>query len=916
MNNKSFKLNSIVTAMIVVGGLSAGSLQAAEGDNAEAEQAVEVIEVTGFRGSLSRALFEKRNSVNNKETVMSEDMGKFPDLNLAESIQRVPGVAISREGGEGRQITVRGLSPSFTRTTLNGMEVPASTDGLDSSGGFNSSRAFDFNVFASELFNQIDIQKVPTASVEEGGIAATVDLYTAKPFNNPGLHYSVGGQVGYNDLTEASDPRFSAMVSNTFLDDTLGVLVSVAKTERTVRQEGYGTVRWTTPEKNSREWADISNTVVNGTPDVGECASTSDLNCLWTPRLPRTDYFGNDQERLGFTTAIQYQANDDLLLGFDFLHSEFDNYRESLNYFEMFRNSYGGITPVDITLDSSGRYIEAGTFDGVYSRSESRLTKSSTEFNQYVFNASYDLNDDIIIDAMVGHAESDFRVEQYRFNMTSIDSHRFAYDFRENADVSTLEYGYDHMDPENFAFSGPTIRANDATRENSTFKLDLTWALEDYTIKTGIIANNRSVDTLESNISDRTTPDSTAGLTRGVPVSNYGTGLDAPANFPSDFLVVDFNKTIAAYNLGAWVPDLNDGQTWSVEEKTFGAYVEADTEYEIADMPFMVNLGVRAVRTESAMGGAIADAEAESGYSWIELESSYTEVLPSANFVLKANDDLQFRLNIARTMTRPSLSSLTPTASISGINGTISAGNPSLDPFLANGIDLGFEWYFAEESVIAATYFYKDIDSFIARKSEEKYLEPVYAQAVLNDPSYDAATWVDPVNEKYDHSIPLNNDGATLDGFEFMYQQPFSFLPGPLSNLGVTLNYTYVDSETVYGDNDFSSPLEGLSKHTSNFTVYYEEENYGARISANTRDDYITDATGSNGNQGHGTTGGTRIDLSSFWNVTDKLTISLEGINLTDEKERLFVTGDGTMDLVREYNHTGRQIFLGFRYTH
>jgi len=915
MKNNNF--NKLFTSMFILGGLAMVApvhVFAQENDKKDQAAEVETIEVKGFRGSLNRALFEKRAAANGKDSILSEDIGKFPDLNLAESIQRVPGVAISREGGEGRQITVRGLGPSFTRTTLNGMEVPASTDGLDSSGGFNSSRAFDFNVFASELFKQIDIQKSPTASVEEGGIAATVDLYTGKPFDNPGLHYAVAGQVGYNDLTEANDPRFSLMLSNTFMDERLGFLISVASTERTVRQEGYGTVRWTTPEKNGREWADTTNTVVNGTPNVGTC-ETGELNCLWTPRLPRTDYFGNDQERLGVTTALQFKATEDLTLTFDYVHSKLENYRESLNYFEMFRNEYDGITPTEITLDSTGRYIEAGTFEGIYARSESRLTKSDTEFDQYVLSANYNLSDSVTIDAMYGHAKSTFRVEQYRFNMTTADSHTFSYDFRENANVSTLDYGYDHMDPDAFIFSGPTIRSNDAVRENDTFKLDVTWEQDDYTIKTGLIANNREVSTLESNIADRTTPASTAGLTRSVPVDNYGTGLDAPAGFPTDFIVVDFDKAIAAYQLGAWEPDLNDGQTWDVEEKTLGAYVEFDSTYEVSDMPLRVNLGVRGVQTKGTMSGAVADP-VNGGFEWITFENNYTDFLPTANFVLEATEDVQVRLNLARTMTRPSLSSLSPTASISGINGTISAGNPNLDPFRANSVDLGVEWYFDQESLISATYFYKDIESFIARESEEKLLAPVYAQAVLNDPSYDAATWVDPLTELYAHSIPKNNDGASLHGFELTYQQPLSMLPAPFDNLGFVANYTYVDSTTVYGDNDFSSPLEGLSKNSSNFTLYYETEVYGARLSANTRSDYISDATGSNGNQGHGTTGSVHVDFSAFYNVTENLMVSFEGVNLTDENERLFVTGDGSMDLVREYNHTGRQFFFGVRYTH
>ena len=331
-------------AILVTLAMSGIQVQAQEAENAAAaadEKAIEVIEVSGFRGSLNKSLLEKRTSVNSKESIVAQDIGKFPDLNIAESIQRVPGVAISREGGEGRQITLRGLSPSFTRTTLNGMEVPASTDGTDSGGGVNGGRGFDFNIFASELFNRVDIQKSPTASMEEGGIAGTVDLYSAKPFDYDGFKFVSSLQGGYNSITEEVDPRAAFMVSNRFADDKIGVLFSAAFSERTVRQEGYGTVRWTTPVRDGGGlFADTSNTQVTGTPDVGSCEADGQavdpLNCLWSPRLPRPDYFGNDQERVGFTGSLQWQVSDDFTLTLDGLLSTLDNTRTMYNFFHMF----------------------------------------------------------------------------------------------------------------------------------------------------------------------------------------------------------------------------------------------------------------------------------------------------------------------------------------------------------------------------------------------------------------------------------------------------------------------------------------------------------------------------------------------------------------------------------------------------
>ena len=899
---------STTKAQLLLGLFASGLTLGANSAMAQDDEVIEEIQVKGYRGTLIRSLDAKRMAVNSRESIVAEDIGKFPDLNLAEAIQRTPGVAISREGGEGRQLTIRGLGPQFTRVTLNGMEVPGSTDGLDSSGGLNSRRSFDFNIFASELFTRIDIQKSPTASVEEGGLAGTVDLHTPRPFDNPGFHATVAGQIGWNDLTEETDPRYSAVISNTFADDTFGVLVSLAKTERNVRQEGFGTVRWTSPTANDRTWLDSAGTVVEGSVNVPT------LNDVWIPRLPRTDYFGNTQDRLGGTAALQWRPTDEVEISFDYAHSEFENFRESYNFFSMFRNEFDSITPLTLVMDPSGRYAEAGTFDGVAARSESRITISDTKFDQYVLSGSYDISDRFVVKAMVGKAESDFAVEQYRFNMTTVGRYTFGYDFRANSNIAEMEYGYDILDPANFGFTSPTIQLNELTRENTTARLDFELDYEDSVLRFGLISNSREVDALESGISGFTTPPSAQGLLVPVPVSDFGTGLSAPSGFPSSFPVADFGPTVDAYDIGTWVPRPSDGGTWNVEEDTLGLYVDFDTEATLLDRPLRVNAGVRVVKTDATMTGAIPDPVA-GGFQPAVIENDYTDVLPSLNVVWELNDELQVRLNTSRTLTRPTLGSLSPTAAISGINGTISGGNPALDPMRANSADISIEWYFAEEALLSAAYFYKDIQSFIATDSVERLLDPVYADAVLNDPAYDAQTWVDPVNETYIHSVPLNNDGAELDGFELVYQQPFSNLPGFWSDFGVVANYTWVDSDSEYGTGatPVISKLVGLSEDSWNLTLYYETDRYGARISANSRDDYVTRVPGRNGNGTESTSGSTHTDVSAFYHINDNWTATFEIVNLTDEEERLFVTGLGDMDLVREWNHTGRQMFFGVR---
>jgi iron complex outermembrane receptor protein len=204
--------------------------------------------VVSFSQSLMKALDEKRSATGQVDVIVAEDIGKFPDLNLAESLQRIPGVAIARDAGEGRNISVRGLGPGFSRVRINGMEALTTTGGTDSSGGANRGRGFDFNVFASELFNTLAVRKTSSAEVEEGSLGATVDLTVARPFDYQDFTFVVSGQGGYNDLSDEFDPRAAMLISNTFADGTLGALLSVAYSQRNLSEEGFSTA-WASPPR-------------------------------------------------------------------------------------------------------------------------------------------------------------------------------------------------------------------------------------------------------------------------------------------------------------------------------------------------------------------------------------------------------------------------------------------------------------------------------------------------------------------------------------------------------------------------------------------------------------------------------------------------------------------------------------------
>ena len=299
------RIGLVRMAVRAVLGLASLSARTAQHRSRRRKRLEEVV-VTGFRQSLSVALDEKRAAVGAVDAIVAEDIADFPDLNLAESIQRVPGVSIARDAGEGRQISVRGLGPQFTRVRINGMEAMSANGGTDAAGGTNRDRSFDFNTFASELFNSITMRKTSAADIEEGSLGATVDLRSARPFDYDGFTVVTSVQGSYNDISEDVDPRGALLISNTFADGKFGALLSVAYTERKLLDEGSSTVRW--QDSRTRTARQRASRVRPARPSYPATPTLAQLNAAFRPRIPRYDIYEHEQERLGITGSLQWQA--------------------------------------------------------------------------------------------------------------------------------------------------------------------------------------------------------------------------------------------------------------------------------------------------------------------------------------------------------------------------------------------------------------------------------------------------------------------------------------------------------------------------------------------------------------------------------------------------------------------------------
>jgi TonB-dependent receptor len=879
----------------------------------------EEIIVRGYRASLGAALDLKRTEAGATDSILAEDIADFPDLNLAESLQRMPGVSIARDAGEGRNITVRGLGPLFTRIRINGMEGLTTAGGTDSSGGTNRDRGFDFNIFASELFSNLTVRKTPSAELDEGSLGATIDLTTPRPLDYGDTVMAASLQGGYNDLSSEASPRATVLFGTSSDDRRFGGLVSLAYAERSLHEEGHSTVRW--------QNGNLTCPACDALPTPAErTAANTAVDAAFTPRLPRYGILEHEHERLGLTGSLQFRPNDRTELVLDLLYSELDSTRTE-NFLEapdFSAGGAGGRAGIDVTsyqIDGRNNLI-AGTFDDVDIRSEARFDELSTKFDQITLGYRQDFTDALTLDVLLGTSTSDHdNPIQTTLLFDRIDVDGYAYDYSRGDRLPVITYPFDVTDPASYTLTQIRLRPQTAENTFDNLEVDLTFRFnERFALKGGVSYKEYGFETTELRRSNGTTAniEGQVGPQAATPLSQYSRLIsvadpwDLPSGSVTSWLIPDIVVANNLFNLGSFPlgPEPSLGNNRTVVEENSGVYAQFDFSVPIGDLTLRGNVGARYVETQQ---DSIGYQLAAGGPVLVEVSRDYDDVLPSMNLVLDVTDDLLVRLGYSQVITRPGLGNLTPggTISVSGNNRTVNSGNPYLDPFAADAIDASVEWYFSENSLLSLAVFRKDINTFPQSVSETitpfspnpaGLPDSVALAACGGDPACVAGQWV--------FTTPVNSPGGDLDGYEIAYQQEFG-------NFGLIANYTHVDSTIDYLDP--TSPtgfrtwdLLGLSPDAYNATVYYESDRFSVRTSASYRDSFLVTVPGRNGNDIEGTNETFNVDIAATVNISDQLSLTFEGINLTDRENDQFVD---SLDRVFVFHHTGREFFLGARYS-
>lgn len=949
---------------------TAPAADAPAADAADAPAAGDIV-VTGFRQSLEKALNVKRISVAAVDAIVAEDIAKFPDQNLAESLQRIPGISIVRDGGEGRSITVRGLGSQFTRVRVNGLEtIATSSDGASA----NRDRAFDFNVFASELFSSLVVHKTAEASLDEGSLGAVVDLNTGNPLaGKAGLHGALSAVASYNDLAKKAGPRLAGLVSWRNDAGTIGASLSAAYSKIETLQMGNNSVRWAQARFDSVDgtpcFANTTGSIAAGTlayttartnsgGTYKPSAACDKATLAFHPRIPRYGEIAHTRERLGITGSLQFEPTEKTKFSIDGLYSKFKEDREEKWGEVLLRSNERSIDVVNPVYDANNNMIKA-TLNDAWVRTEHYLRKSSTEFYQIGATLDQEVSDKLRFTLVGGMSKSnaDIPVET-TIVLDDRDAQGYSYDYT-NMQSPKLTFGTSVTDPANFQLAEIRDRPSNTTNRFKTVQLRTEWDVaEGFQIKAGAMWRRFNFDvkaytrdTAVCGNGGTSLVTSTSGTIACSATSVFGPtaiyGFQAtsaltelynlapsgqPAGNTNSWLIPNLPAAAAFTQLYSRPLVADVGNLRGVTEETKGGYAEFNGKGDLFGLSYAANFGIRYVKTDQSSYGLV-------GAVTNTIKRSYDNWLPAVNVALYPSQNVVVRGAVADVITRPTLGSLTPGGSADGFNQRVTTGNPNLNPFRATNYDLSFEWYFARGAIASVALFKKDVKTFTQSGSITglTYAQTGAPISALS-PSSPAALSIGTANDQtlqpiWTLSTTVNGSGASLKGVELALQLPFTVFTdsGLLSHFGVLANATFIDSAANFNLQGpitsafvattgalgplstvaVTNTLSNVSKVAWNGTLYYDDGKFSGRVMVSYRGRFHEGASGT-GNllEGYGAT--TNLDASIRYKLTDNFEISLEGNNLLDTYRYRFTDFDA--DRNYENNHFGRVILAGARF--
>lgn len=871
-------------------------LQTAAPQNPDAADIV----VTGFRASLQSAIAQKRNAPAIVDSISAEDIGKFPEQNLAESLQRITGVQISRSNGEGQNISIRGLSPDFNQINLNGRVLPSPT----------GSRSFDFTILSSDFISGIDVYKVPTADLVEGGLAGTVNVHTLRAKDVKGLRLAANIEGLYEGNSKKVGPHASILYADRFLDNKLSIIIGVDYSKRNLQNYGYQAF---------------------GLESASEASKNLDYNLDGS----RTDTFlinhaasflasFGTRERLSGLLSIGYEVTSNFNIWGEALGSRFTNDIHTALNAHRFTNISDPNGVVASTINPQG-IVTLLDANGVDNRNNGRPDYYRDTLQSYAVGGSW-ANGPWHLDVEASTSTAN-RIST-NVSLETIARASVSEQITTNpSDPATVVYkrGYDPLNRANWRALG--LNGNyeqPTTAKTKEFKADAKYDFDTSFLKSirfGIQVGQQkqsvisqslviSAQQLAPLLGETYSPTIEGGSFAAgnyMDLANFPNSINTiPTNFLSSNPQLVFDKLSLASLVSQFPLTQNLSNSYTVREDTLAGYGRLD--FGSSDERLSGNVGVRVVRTTQTSDGYAPDLTKisfnQQGATTIipnvipvSVKRSYTNALPNFNLRYKLTDAIDIRVGAARVLSRPTLSILAPNTTVNANVSTINFGNPNAKAYSSDQFDISAEWYFGKGALLSVAGFYKNVDGFIVSTTSTQVLQIVQVQGGGTRP------------QTFTTFQPQNGGNAKIKGFEIGFQLPLTFLPTPLDGFGLIANYTFVDAGNLpVSAGGVPVPLPGVSKNNYNLVGYYEKGPIGVRLSYNYRDRFVVDNSSYFGD-GQFTQSYGQLDLSSSLKINKNIELNIDVLNIANAK----IINADKYGVNRGIDDNGRRFTVGAR---
>jgi iron complex outermembrane recepter protein len=896
------------------------------------EPQLEEVVVSGIRASLERAMDIKRDADVVVDSISAEDIGKFPDANVAESLQRITGVAIDRnEAGEGQKVTIRGFGPTFNTVLVNGRTLPTQT----------GDRSFDFDVLPAELINGADVYKTSAASQIDGGIGGSMNLHTPRPLDLKHFKAIVSAKGEYDELSGKAAPQGFLLLSDTFLDGTFGALASLSMQETHAQ----------TNQVYTGNWVATDFPLLRGDPHG------------YMPQQLDVQTINSTRKRMGATGVLQWRPNDQLLMTLDGLYDSYKIHSETTavgHYFDNQQIASGTLDPNGV-LTSFSTTTNAHT-DFIREHGNDGLRTPDT-LKAIGLNANWSSSDNRLNLQFDGSAAQNVAAGSVDPRYFTVAGFRNVVNYTGNGGVglpSVSTSGVPSLGIPANNFTDPNLpmahfvkqEAHDDTDTIYEGRLDGTWKLQMSVLQDmrfGLYYQNRDLKAIDEQTGGNAYC-TYCGYNIPIPASlfsvyNAGSGFGAGygGSFPTQWLTYNPGQYFAfltspaalaaedaathsapgtaARNLtsggaNGFLPVPNSS-SYQNKEKISAFYVQLDFSGTLAGRPWSGNLGGRYVRTqETAFGYSkvlldllpVANDPtiynpiyADNGQQlFVSTSHSYNNFLPSLNFRINLTDQFVARVAASRSLTRPNLSDMRPTVSYDVLRpGELQAsgGNPNLKPYLSDNYDLSLEWYYNRSGYVSVGAFRKNISDFVVSEYVPYTVSIANSSKLTAFPNNTAA---------FLFNTPTNAKSAYAEGLELAVQHTFTWLPAPFDGLGFNANATFMHSDAVMNAANTTQTfaLTGLG-NSQNLTVFYDKGPVGLRVAYNHRGAFLASTAPTLNTKGYG-----QLDAQASYKVTENVLVLLEGSNLTDAVVQQY---DRYLNEFDNFMNYGRRYAIGVR---